>query len=681
MKRLLLGLLSAAPLLAATPATPAAAGPPVPELPVQTFFKKPSFSQLAFSPDGRRIACLLPYEHRLNLAVIDLEKKTKNLLTNFKDNDVSSFLWLNDDRLFFSKDEDGKESPAVMAVNRDGTNPVLLASGFEKADSIDEVNARFESFLSRLQDDPKNILVLARLTTRDWSDVCLMNARTGNLSVLVPNPGYVRKWILDREKNVRLGIAQDGQTMRILHREAGSRKDWQVLSTRQADEPGWTPIAFEGDGRTLLVASDLGRERTAICRYDTVTRQLGEVICEDAVYDAFSEPIDYNPYLLKGAIYNDTKKRVVGFAYRADKARVVWLDDEFKELQRKIDASLPGTTNFILSAAPDDSKQLIFAFSGSDPGVYYLFDQQKKRIEELAVVRPDIDPDAMAVVQPVSFSARDGFTVHAYLTLPRGRAPRGLPLILHPHGGPYGIRDDWRFDPEVQFYANRGFAVLQVNYRGSGGYGRGFEQAGWKKWGLEMQDDLTDAVKWAVAQGIADPRRVVIAGASYGGYATMAGITFTPELYCAAINYVGVTDLAFHFKRFREASPEGKHWVRTRIGDIDNGEVIKRLEATSPSNFAERIRVPLLMAYGKNDPRVPIDEGYIMESALRKAGKPYKLIIEKDEGHGFRKEERSIAFYTEVDEFLKKNVSELGGTEVIKIGPMRVLEMPVKGSK
>jgi dipeptidyl aminopeptidase/acylaminoacyl peptidase len=299
----------------------------------------------------------------------------------------------------------------------------------------------------------------------------------------------------------------------------------------------------------------------------------------------------------------------------------------------------------------------------------------KKKLEELAVVKPGVDPDQMAAMQPVSFPARDGLVLRGYLTLPKGREAKNLPLIIHPHGGPYGIRDDWVFNAEVQFYANRGFAVLQIDYRGSGGYGAKFERDGYHKFGLEMQDDLSDGVKWAVDSGLADPQRVVISGASYGGYATMAGLAFTPELYCAGINYVGVTNLTTQWGKYKGTDSQ-LGVVHRLFGDMDKAADRKRAYDTSPVNFADRIRVPVLMAYGMNDPRVKIDQGYDMESALKKAGKPYEMLIERDEGHGFRKEELSIAFYTKVDEFLKKHVP-LPGTNG-KITPTKTIEMPAK---
>ncbi len=643
----LLGLLCALQLPAAPP----------PELPVATFFKKASIAQLTFSPDGKRIACLVPYERRMNLAVIDLEKKTKNLLTTFKDNDVGGLLWASDDRLVFLKDTDGQEGAAVYAINRDGTDPVLLVGGARESGSENAANQEFRGFLARLPDDPRHLLVLGNLSGAQGPDVCLMNLRTGKMTVEVPNPGWVRRWILDRDRVVRAAVAVQGATTTVLLRDP-AKGTLTPVHSHQADAPGWRPLAFDRDGRTLFVASNLGRDTTAVYRYDTVARQLGELVHGDPTYD------------VDDLVWDEAKRQVVGIAIDADRPRFHWLDPESRERQARVDAALVGTTNRILHAAPDGSRRLIYATSDRDSGVYYLLDTASKKIEELAVLKPGIDPEQMAPMQPISFPARDGLVLHAYLTLPVGREPKNLPLVINPHGGPYGIRDSWGFDPEVQFYANRGFAVLQINYRGSGGYGAKFERAGWKKWGLEMQDDLTDGVKWAVAQGIADPQRVVIAGGSYGGYAAMAGLAFTPELYCAGINYVGVVDIAELVPAGAGMTKTRLHWYSTRIGNLDNPADRIRLRDTSPVHFADKIVAPVLMAYGKNDPRVRISHGHDMAAALKKAGKLFEFHLEEKEGHGFRKEELSIAHYTRVDAFLKQHVRKAD----VRIGPATPVE-------
>ena len=660
MKTLSVALLALG-VLAHLTAAPAAVPP---ELPVETFFKKPNLASLTFSPDGKRVACLVPYEHRMNLAVIDLEKKTKNLLTNFKDNDVGSLLWASDDRLVFTKDTDGQEIPTVYAVNGDGTERALLFGASEEAGLLGEANLQFRGLLARLPRDPRHILVLANLTHAQGPDVCTMDLQNGRLALVVENPGWVRRWILDRHQVVRVGVAQQGRAITVLLRDP-AKNSWSEIATHQTDTPGWNPLGFDGDDRTLFVSSTAGRATAAVYRYDTETRQMGELVHGDDTYDD------------GGIVWDEAKKKVIAVLVDADRPYYHWLDAEAEALQQRIDLSLRDTHNRVQHAAPDGSRRLIFASSDRDPGVYYLYDQAKKKIEELAVLKPGIDPDLMAPMRHVTFKARDGLVVHAYLTLPLGREPKNLPLVLHPHGGPFGIRDSWGFVPEVQFYANRGYAVLQVNYRGSGGYGDAFERAGWKKWGLEMQDDLTDAVRWAIAAGLADPQRVVISGASYGGYATMAGLAFTPELYCAGVNYVGVVDIDELIPRGESGAGERAYWYATRIGDLSKSDDRKRIYDTSPVHFADRLRAPVLMAYGRNDPRVHISQGFDMEAALKKAGKTYEMNIEEKEGHGFRKEELSIAFYTKVDAFLKKYVQRAD----VKIGASQVIDLPAKQGK
>ncbi len=273
---------------------------------------------------------------------------------------------------------------------------------------------------------------------------------------------------------------------------------------------------------------------------------------------------------------------------------------------------------------------------------------QFKRIREL-------DPARLCPRKPISYTARDGVVIHGYLTLPKGAEGRPVPLVIHPHGGPFGVRDSWGYDAEAQFLASRGYAVLQPNYRGSGGYGREFLDQGRFQWGRAMQDDLTDAVKWAVDWGVADPARVAIYGASYGGYAALAGVTLTPELYCCAVNYVGAADLEITFKdRGDDAYLRGSDFSYQREWVGPNAEW---RAATSPVNLVERIRVPTLHAYGEKDPRVKIDHWTRLEPLLKKYGKPYEVIVERRQGHGFRDEKASVGFYRAMESFLARNLA------------------------
>lgn len=626
------------PLLALTLAalvvqfSPLRAAPP-PELPVATFFANPAMVGLEFSPDGQRILAVVPWEGRRNLMVIDLARGRRDLLSSFRDKDVLGPFWANDDRILFLVDQAGTEEYELYAVNSDGSRPSVLQP------------TRSMTFLRRLPNDPRSILVQAAITHRDWYDVAGLDIRTGKLSrPIAKAPGDVDRYLLDRGHMVRVAVVNDATTgtVQILHRAANG-EDWTEIHRTGFDQPGWLPIAFDGDDRTLWVSSNVGRATRAIYRFDTMTGVMAnEPVFADDSYDVDS------------VLYDESKHRVVGVFYEADRRRYHWLDPEMQAIHERMERALPGTVHHPVQFAANGSNIIFFSYSDRDPGVYYLYDRARQRVDELAVVQPDIDPDQMASMRPISYFARDGLPLHGYLTLPRGREARNLPLIVHPHGGPYGIRDTWEFNPEVQFYANRGYAVLQVNYRGSGGYGDAFEAAGFKKWGLEMQDDLTDGVRWAIAEGIADPHRVVISGASYGGYATMAGLVFTPELYAAGINYVGVVDINNLIPRSLPASR--MHWMHTRLGDLGNAEDRKRIRETSPVHFADRIRAPLLMAYGRNDPRVPIEQAHDVERALRRSGVPYELIIERAEGHGFAQEDRRIAFYERIDAFLKQHL-------------------------
>lgn len=612
----------------------AASPKPPPERPVKTFFQVPTMAGLEFSPDGRKVLFLTPYNRRLNLAVVDLEKKSKTLLSNFDDKDAIAPFWVNDERIFFFVDEGGREEGELYAVNADGSDPSNLV-----------VDRPVTRLLGRLKDDPKNILVEAGITHRDWPDVTRMNVKTGRLGTPIARaPGPVRYYVLDHEDEVRVAALSEThtRTQKVLYR-ASNGQEWDEIASFEYDAPNWVPLAFDGDNRTLFVLSDLGRKTRALYRYDTQTRTLEiEPVFADDTHD------------VSGVVFDDWKNRVVGVVYDADRRRFHWFDPEMAAIQQRLEQALPDTVHSPVQFAEDGSSIIYFSYSDRDPGVYYIYDRKRQKVSELGIVNPEIDPAEMARMKPIRYKARDGLTLHGYLTLPVGRDAKNLPLVINPHGGPYGIRDTWGFNPEVQFLANRGFAVLQVNYRGSGGYGQWFETAGHKKWGLEMQNDLTDGVRWAIAQGIADPKRVVIAGASYGGYATMAGLVYTPELYCAGINYVGVVDI-------KDLLPKGVassqlYWFNTRIGDLANAADRNRIEETSPVNFVGNIRAPLLMAYGKNDPRVRVTHAYDIERALKRADKPYTLLIEEDEGHGFSDESKRIAFYTEVDSFLKRHV-------------------------
>jgi dipeptidyl aminopeptidase/acylaminoacyl peptidase len=347
---------------------------------------------------------------------------------------------------------------------------------------------------------------------------------------------------------------------------------------------------------------------------------------------------------------------VVGVTFQADRGGTAMFDEELARVQEMVDKAFPNTVNR-LSWTRDRKKFIVFTYSDVSPGAFYVLDAKDRKLQWLADVAPWIDPKAMSPMTPVRYKARDGLEIPAYLTLPRGSDGKNLPLVMVIHGGPYVDGDLWGYDPEVQFLASRGYAVLQPNYRGTTHYGWKHWSGGFKTWGLSMEEDIEDGVHWAVAQGIADPKRVAIYGASYGGYATMMGLAKTPDLYRCGINYVGVTDLPLLMTATWSDTSRGEYQeylAPLEIGDLDKDA--KRLHDTSPVNLASRIKVPVLMAYGAADVRVVLDHGTRMKSALDSAGVKNEWMVVEGEGHGFRDLENQKAFYGAVEKFLAANM-------------------------
>jgi dipeptidyl aminopeptidase/acylaminoacyl peptidase len=396
------------------------------------------------------------------------------------------------------------------------------------------------------------------------------------------------------------------------------------------------------DNRTVYVWSRKGRDKAAIYRFDPEKNEMKELVAEHP-------QVDLNSLIT-------TKDGVVGVRYRADKAGSAWFDEAIARIQGMFDKSFPNNVNQ-LSWTRDKKKFLITSYSDVLPASFYLFDTETNKAEWLADARPWIKPETQSPMQPVRYKARDGLEIPAYLTIPKGSSGKKLPMVVEVHGGPWVAGYTWQWNPEVQFLANRGYAVLQPNFRGTLGFGRKHFTSSFFQWGLAMQDDITDGVKWAIEQGIADPDRICIYGGSYGGYATMMGVAKEPDLFKCGINYVGVTDLpllmtASWSDTFNSEGAQTS--LRTRLGDLDKDA--QRLRDTSPVNLASRIKANIMMAYGGADIRVVPEHGTRMRSALERAGHKPEWIIVNDEGHGYRKLENQVMFYGAMEKFLDRNI-------------------------
>lgn len=644
--------------LAAVPLAPAA----VPLVPVQTFFGTQYVRSAAISPDGQKIAFLAPNGGTYSLAILDIATRTATVPVHIEDESIQSFTWKGSDHLIFTGEVAGNEVPQVASTTLSGKRVFsILKPQLTKV----QQSIYSGSPLSFLPEDPRHIIVEGYTTDSDYSkeqDSRLMSevqpiimradVLTGKRTLICPasdgNPSHsFSDFAIDHEGQVRTAVRHIGDTAELLYRDT-SDGAWRPMRKFNAQAVGWSVVGFTPDDRGVYVndfeSSDSGTLRV----YNPQEQTLGPALFTP---EGGELGVEYPPS--PGLVFSPDRKRLIGLSYTTDKVHYKWLEPKYAHLQQTLEHTFPGMIVVMGTMSDDETRIVVRTYTASNPGAYYLLDLAKGSLGLVTMVAPGIDPAKMAPVLPIAFTARDGLEIHGYLTLPLDFRPgTPVPLILHPHGGPFGPRDTWVFDPEVQFLANRGYAVLQVNFRGSGGYGSKFEQAGFREWGGKMQDDLTDGVRWAIAQGYGDPKRIGVYGASYGGYATLAALVYTPEIYKCGVNYVGVTDLVEQTRRkYQEENAENVSFFRQRIGD---DEAV--LYAHSPVNFVERIRVPLLNAYGENDPRVDISQWYELRGQLDKYHKDYQFMVGKDEGHGFAHPEDAVAWYTAMEAFLAKNL-------------------------
>src|ERR1043166_700678 len=594
---LLLALMSLASTVAAT------------DLPLDIFFKAPEFKMASLSPDGHYLAALMPYKGRWNLTVMDVSTRKAVRVTGSDQNDVASFHWVNNQRLVFSiVIDDVFPGGGLYAVNRDGSKFLALVPSVRR--QVTEVaNARpvASKYLGEIpgsEDEVLIALVPVRPTGGDSSarpSIHRFNINNARSKLAVENPGNIRGWTADWNGSGRIG-GEGEKSGKMIYRPSDN-DSWQTLPHSWKEI---TPLAFTADNKNLYVASILGgRDKAAICKYALATKKIVRTIFEH-------EDVD----IQSGLKFPRQDHQLLGVDYTDEREDTTWINPRWQGLQARLDATLTNTVNQIVSSADDGSVVIVKAWSDRNPGTYYLFDALNLRLEAIASRQPWIKRQEMSPMKAIQRSARDGLSIHGYLTTPLDRPEKNLPLVLLVHGGPFGFRDVWGFDSEVQFLANRGYAVLQINYRGSGGYGTAFEEAGYRQWGRKMQDDLSDGAQWAVVQGVADPRRICIMGASYGGYAAMAGLAFTPELYRCGVNLFGPTDL-FRFFNERTETPDVLEYLTKRLGHEKDG-----LLAVSPAYHADNIKVPVFMCYGQLDSRVHIEHGYAMQKALKRAGNP-----------------------------------------------------------
>jgi dipeptidyl aminopeptidase/acylaminoacyl peptidase len=623
---------------------------------IEDLFKAPRYASMRISPDGKYLAALAPVGERQNLIVIDLAKRDAVTVTSLPNKDVISVFWINSKRLLFNTGTIGERvfdsrGGAILAVDRDATQLRVISEGDDNERNTGGIRFtyRFLAPVRFLPGETDDIIVqeyVGAQRTTTPGPLYRMDTRTGRKTTISdgkPEAANSESWVVDRNGVARAFATITENTARIWYRD-GADSPWRKLDERDTlSADGWRPVAMADDGKRLIVSTRRGgRDKAAMAVYDPATREIVETL-------AAHPQVDLEQLLTD-------QEGVRGVGYDADRAGAAWFDADIAAVQAAVDKAFPDNVNS-LSWSLDKSKFVVYSYSDVAPGSFYLFDRKAGKIEWLADRMPWIDPKKMAPMQAVRYKARDGLEIPAYLTVPKGSSGKNLPLVMMIHGGPWVHGDGWYFNREAQFLASRGYAVLQPNYRGTTHYGWKHYSSSFKQWGLTMQDDITDGVQWAVAEGIADPKRVCIYGGSYGGYATMMGLAKTPELYKCGINYVGVTDLPLMLTATWSDfaySDYIKYAAKRLMGDPDTDAA--QLKATSPDMLADRIKAPVLMAYGGADVRVPIEHGTRMKAALERAGQKPIWIVADGEGHGFRDMKNQVMFYGAMEKFLDANI-------------------------
>ena len=606
---------------------------PAPLIDRELFFGNPTISCAQLSPNGAYISFVQPLDKTLNIWVKRTEEPfgDARAVTSAADRPITDYAWTRDSRrILYVKDNGGDENFHLFVVDP------LTPKDSRDLTPYDNVRAEILCLPKKEPD-----IVYVALNDRDerYHDVYRVCLSTGERTLVRQNDMALADWIFDRDGVLKLGLrlTDDGQTQLLRMDEEEPRLIWECSKVEDA-----CPFAFHPDGQHLYMASNKGQavDRSCLVLLDTATGE--EKIVES---DPEGE-VDFD-----APLFAPDTDELVATAYVGDRERIYWKNSEWEEDYHRVQSLLPDGNVNIVSATQANDRWLVSVCSDTDPGSVYLYDRTTHAIEFLYRTRPSLPSEHLSPMKPVSYVARDGFVIHGYLTVPKGVEATCLPTIVLPHGGPWA-RDYWGYDGEAQFLANRGYAILQMNFRGSTGYGKRFLNAGNKQWGDAMQNDITDGVLNLVHLGIADPNRVAIFGGSYGGYATLAGLAFTPDLYAAGISYVGPSNLITLLKTIPPYWAAGKGQWTERIGSLDNPDDIVRLKRQSPLFSAQAITAPLLVIQGANDPRVKKAESDQIVTALRSLGREVEYLVAPDEGHGFRCAENRLALAVAQEKFL-----------------------------
>ena len=605
------------------------------QIPLEDFFKNPEKSSYQISPNGSYYSYMAPYKNRMNIFIQKIGDSSATQLTFEEKRDISGYFWPNNEQLVFLKDDAGDENFHLFGVDIDGSNPISFTD-------FDGVRAQI---IDDLPDQKDFIIIGLNKRNKQVFDPYRLNLKSGKISILAENPGNIQGWMFDHEGKLRIATAiVDGVNTSLLYRDS-EQEEFKTIVTTNFKE-GFSPQFFTFDNKNIIGTSNLARDKSVVVELDPSTGKEVKELYGNEDYD------------VGGVAYSRKRKVITAAYYNSWKSERHFFDQQSKALFEKVQNHLPGYEISVSGMSDDENIFIIRTYSDKSLGAYFIYNAKEDNLDKIVEVSPWIDENEMSNQLPISYNSRDGLKINGYLTLPKGydmENAKDLPVVINPHGGPWA-RDEWGFNPEIQFLANRGYAVLQMNFRGSVGYGRKFWEASFKKWGREMQDDITDGTQWLIDQGIADKKRIAIYGGSYGGYATLMGLVKEPQLYAAGVDYVGVSNMFTFMKTIPPYWEPMLEMMYEMVGDVEKDSAM--LREVSPVFHVDKIKAPLFIAQGANDPRVNVDESDQMVKAMKEKGIEVEYLVKDNEGHGFRNEENKFDFYRAMEKFLSIQLSK-----------------------
>jgi dipeptidyl aminopeptidase/acylaminoacyl peptidase len=629
-------------------------------LPIATQFSRGAeFNDLRLSPGGDYISAITKHDGKNKLLILDAKTKKMHHAVYFPGNaQVGDYQWANNDRIVLQKEylKGWQDHPVyygeLFAVNADGTKPQYLF-GYNGAEQQTGTRMRKNTsvqatayILDPLPDDDNYMLVNAlpwgNKSTLDYErhqDVYRVDIYKGKRRKLMRAPIGQSRFMTDYEGEVRFVVGEDKtNTTQVFYRKDDEWHNSDKLTLGLSD---FSPISFAEQKNSIYAAGREEGQTLGVYKIDLETGAKNKIIQDQAV-----DPSNF--------WINQKTKQLYAVEFENGYPSYAFVNPKegHSKLLKQLIAALPGHQVRIVSETRDSSKLIILAFNDRNPGDYYIFDTKNVKLEYLVSQKAWLDPELMAEVKPISFTNRDGIKINGYLTLPHGKEAKNLPLIVNPHGGPHGPRDWWGFDPQNQMLASEGMAVLQVNFRGSGGYGSAFEQAGYQKWGTDIQYDIIDATRYVIEQGYVDKKRICIVGGSFGGYSALQSAIIEPDMFKCAIGFAGVYDLPLMFE---EGDIQERRAGQSYLKDV-LGEDQVLLKSMSPAYNVDKLKAALMLVHGGEDDRVPIEQLESLEDSLKKIDYPYKKMVMDDEGHGFYDDGHRAKYYSEMLGFLKSNL-------------------------